>query len=133
MCHNLNDNISLDRPQFVQVALVQRKQREQRLPAGPVLVDFFRHRCARMLLRFGAHMQFLSSPFHIFFCLDSFITNSHPNRAIASIVQDVHPTPSPWPGTVLVLKLSGAPDESYVSVRPQDVPDIREYFVHFKY
>ncbi len=78
-------------------------------------------------------MRFLSSPFHIFFCLESFITNSYPNRAIVSMLHGVQPTPSPWPGSVLILKLSGAGDESYVSIRPGDVPDIREYFVHFRY
>lgn len=128
-----NNAVYLEYPQFVQVALVHRTQCDERSPAAPVLVDFFRHRCARMLLCFGAHMRFLSSPFHVFFCLDSFVTNSHPNRAIASMVHDVHPSPSPWPGSILVLKLSGGLDKSYVSVHPVDVLDIREYFVHFKY
>lgn len=49
------------------------------------------------------------------------------------MLHGVQPTPSPWPGSVLILKLSGAGDESYVSIRPGDVPDIREYFVHFRY
>lgn len=80
-------------------------------------------------------MRFLPSPFHVFFCFDSFITNSYPNRAIASMLHGVSPSPSPWPGSVLVLKLSlsGRTDGSYTSVQPQDVADIREYFVRFRY
>ncbi|KAI0702198.1 hypothetical protein C8Q76DRAFT_697920 [Earliella scabrosa] len=72
----------------------------------PALEEYFPHPCARTLIQFGQGMRFLKSPFHVYYCLESYHTNSFPNRAIGSLTKNVQPVPRPWPGTVLVLKMT---------------------------
>ena len=75
-------------------------------------------------------MRFLKSPFHMYYCLESYRTNSFPNRAIGSLTKGVQPVPRPWPGTVLVLKMVNHARFDYVDFTEHDVMDIREFFVH---
>ena len=123
--------IATELPQLVHVRLIRDLQDVCAKYPSPVLYEFFAGRVGRTLLQFGRGMRFLGSPFHMFYCLDSFITDSHPNEAIKSLTRDVEPEPRPWPGTVLVLKVAGNAQPDYIDLRARDVPDIREYFVHF--
>ncbi|KAI0715425.1 hypothetical protein C8Q76DRAFT_796182 [Earliella scabrosa] len=119
-------------PQFVQVRLVRDTTDVFSKYPVPVLYEFFSGRCGRTLLQFGRGMRFLGSPFHMFYCVDAFVTNSYPNEAIKSLTRDVNPSPRPWPGTVLVLKVSSNAHPDYIDIRSRDLLDVREYFVHFQ-
>ena len=118
-------------PQYVQVPLVRPKSPSESAYLVPALEDYFKRRCARTVVQFGAGMRFLKAPFHVFFCPDSYVSNALPNRAIASLVEGVQPAPKVWPGLVLVLKLSGHGRHDYVDITREDVPDIREFFAMF--
>ncbi|KAI0681612.1 hypothetical protein C8Q76DRAFT_590501, partial [Earliella scabrosa] len=97
----------------------------------PALEEYFPRRLARTFIQFGEHMRFLTAPFHIFFCPDSFIANKHLNRALASLTEDMDPEPRKWPGTVLVLKLAGHGCCDYVDFTADDIRDIKSYFALF--
>ena len=75
-------------------------------------------------------MRFLKSPFHMYYCVESYRSNSFPNRAIMSLTNGVHPTPRPWPGTVLVLKMTNHAHFDYVNFTQDDLADIAEFFIH---
>ncbi|KAI0682585.1 hypothetical protein C8Q76DRAFT_586592, partial [Earliella scabrosa] len=94
----------------------------------PRLRDFFGHSCGRMILQFGHNMRFLTSPFHMFYCIDSYASDTHHNRAIEALTAGARPKPRPWPGTVLVLKLTSHTSREYMDIGLHDLPDIREYF-----
>ena len=98
----------------------------------PALEEFFPRRFARTFIQFGEGMRFLTAPFHIFFCPDSFIANKHPNLAVASLTEGIEPAPRKWPGLVLILKLAGHGRCDYVDFNENDVRDVKDYFVFFR-
>ena len=117
-----------DVPTYVEIRMVRTKTHPV-----PALEDYFPHRIARTFVQFGEDMRFLGNPFHIFFCLNSFLANEHLNRAVASLTADIEPEPRKWPGLVLVLKLAGhGCGEDYVNFAEDDVLDVREYFAFFR-
>ena len=128
----MNADIHAELPQLVQVRLIRDPQDVCAKYPSPVLYEFFAGRVGRTLLQFGRGMRFLESPFHMFYCIDSFVTDSHPNEAIKSLTRDVEPEPRQWPGTVLFLKVAGTAQLDFVDLPAQDVLDIREYFVNFR-
>ena len=121
-----------DIPQFVQIQLVQDPFKLPTQYPVPMLYEFFAGRIGRTMLQFGREMRFLVSPFHMFYCIDSYCTDSHHNRAIQSLTADVVPAPRAFPGTVMFLRIVDHANPTYANVRPRDVLDIREYFVHFR-
>ena len=120
-----------DAPQYVQVQLVRPKLGARSAHFVPALEEYFAHACARTLIQFGQDMRFLKSPFHMYYCVESYRSNSYPNRAIASLVKGVEPAPRPWPGSVLVLKMANHAHFDYLDFTDDDVLDIREFFVHY--
>ena len=121
----------LDTPEYVRVRLVRPANAATTGHLVPVLDEFFRHACARTLIQFGRDMRFLKSPFHMYFCVESYRTNSFPNRAIAALMNGVQPSPRPWPGTVLVLKMDNHARFDYVDFTDDDIPDLLEFFMHW--
>ena len=117
-------------PQLIRIPVASPHSPAEEQCEIPALRDFFARRYGRTLLQFGHHMRFLTSPFHMFYCVDSYIANTHHNRAIASLTEGALPRPRPWPGTVLVFKLAKSGDRSYVDVESADILDVREYFAH---
>ena len=93
-----------------------------------MLEEYFSRRCGRTFIQFGKGLRYLTSPFHIYFCADTYIADALHNRAISSLTSDVDPPPRPWPGTVLIMKLSGHGRYDYIDFKEEDIADIREYF-----
>ena len=98
--------------------------------AVPALQEFFPSECGRILLQFGTGMRYLQTPFHIFYCIDSYVHDTSPNKAIAKLTRGVIPPPRPWPGTVVVLKLVDVAVPEYTNIESGDLLHIREYFAY---
>ncbi|KAI0723397.1 hypothetical protein C8Q76DRAFT_394182 [Earliella scabrosa] len=123
----------MDLSQFVRVRLTHNPHDSRTKYSGPSpLQPSFAGRCGRVIVQFGRHMRFLVSPFHMFYCMDSYVTDSYPNRAIQFLTIDADPKPRAWRGTVLFLRIVNQATPEYVDIRLRDVLDIREYFVHFR-
>ena len=118
-------------PQYVQIRMVRPRDAVEEVYPVPALEEYFKFRCARTVIQFGAGMRFLTAPFHVFFCPDSFISNILPNSAIKYITEGIEPAPRAWPGLVLVLKLAGHGRYEYVNISKDDVQDVREFFGFF--
>ncbi|KAI0712622.1 hypothetical protein C8Q76DRAFT_797456 [Earliella scabrosa] len=118
-------------PQLIRVPVAHHTSAAGKPVHMPAVQHFFRRRCGRAFIQFGHRMRFLQSPFHMFYCVDSYTSNTHPNRAVESMTEGAIPKPRPWPGLVLILKLESASSKTYVDLDTADIPDIREYFVHF--
>ena len=116
----------------MQIRLTRNKDDPFSVYPVPVLREFFHSSCGRILLQFGVDMQFLSSPFHIFYCVESFIRDAYPNKAIRTLTRGVTPEPRHWPGTVVVLKLADTARADYIDMSPQDLLHVREYFAYIK-
>ena len=94
----------------------------------PDLTGLVSYPVGDFILRFGAQMRFLSSPFHIFFDLQSYVTNSQLNRAVTGLTRSVNPHARPWPGAVVVLKRTNASGGTYTDFQISDIEHIRSYF-----
>ena len=94
----------------------------------PDLTGLLSYPVADFILRFGAQMRFLSSPFHIFFDLQSYVAGSPRNNAIAGITRPVNIQARPWPGPVVVLKRTSASGGIYSDFQLSDIEHIRAYF-----
>ena len=123
-------NAQTEYPEFVQIRLVRNKDDPFSVFPVPVLNEYFRSKCGRILLQFGVDKQFLSSPFHIFYCVESYIRDAYPNNALATLTRGVDPRPRAWPGTIVVLKLADVARAEYVDMCPQDLLHVREYFAY---
>ena len=98
----------------------------------PALGSFFTGPYGRILLQFGARMEYRQKPFHVFYCVDSYLSGRSPNIAIQRLTSGTSPPPRPWSGVVVVLKTTSATVADYVSVEPSDLADIREFFMHVR-
>ncbi|KAI0745896.1 hypothetical protein C8Q76DRAFT_790213 [Earliella scabrosa] len=120
----------LEYPQLVQIRLVRDNINPLSPYPVPALGAFFSGSYGRILLQFGTHMEFRSKPLHIFYCVDSYINDQFPNRAIQRLTRGAFPPPKPWPGIVVVLKTSCVTLADYINVESSDVADIREFFIY---
>ena len=94
-----------DLPHLVRVRLTHNPHDSRIKHPGPLLEPFFAGRCGRVIVQFVRHMRFLVSPFYMFYGMDSYVTDSYPNRAIQSLTIDADPKPRAWRGTVLFLRI----------------------------
>ncbi|KAH9855858.1 hypothetical protein C2E23DRAFT_723467, partial [Lenzites betulinus] len=99
---------------------------------APHLSAFFPGGRGCHILHYDAAMSTVSKPYHIFYSVPSYTTQSHPNIAIANLVNDVpgHLGVS-WPGNVVVLKFTDSTCLRYENFGEEDIQNIRMHFALF--
>ena len=119
---------SVDLPTIRYIQLVPDLSSSTLTTYVPDLTGLIPYPSADFILRFGAQMRFLSSPFQIFFDLQSYVAEQHQNQAIVGLTRSVNPHVRSWPGAVVVLKRTSANGGTYTDFQLSDIEHIRAYF-----
>nr|VWO99909.1 Zinc finger transcription factor 1 [Ganoderma boninense] len=86
------------------------------------------------VIRRGVTLGTLDSPFHVFYCSDSYEGRYNPNRALArltSTLSILSRRPCQWYGTVLVFKFRSDACQQYIDMTVDDVLLVRDYFAYY--
>ncbi|EIW58451.1 uncharacterized protein TRAVEDRAFT_20458 [Trametes versicolor FP-101664 SS1] len=99
---------------------------------APHLGRYFAYGRGAHILHYDERNQYLTKPYHIFYCTRSFILNGSGNRAIASLLETTnHELTLLWPGTVVVFKYSSNLCTAYEDMEQADVGNIAAHFARF--
>lgn len=84
------------------------------------------------LVRHDNDLHSLASPFHVFYCSDSYAGRYNPNAALVLLTKSVVVSSRrPWYGTVLVFKFASTTYQDYIDMTVDDVLQVRNYFAFF--
>ena len=100
----------------------------------PALASVFSIVFGRTALLFGAELELLKSPLHIYHGNWWSWESSVPNAALHAFAGSARAgaSPKPWYGTVLVLKLDDVATPRYADFEPSDIAHVRAYFTMYK-
>ena len=84
------------------------------------------------LIRRDVNLSPLTSPFHVFYCSDSYAGRRNPNAALVLLMSTIKlPSRHPWYGTVLVFKFATDACQDYVDMKVDDVVKVRNFFAFY--
>ena len=92
--------------------------------SSPMVKDF--------VIRMDRNLHYLDTPYHVFYCTESYEGRQNPNNALTRLTRKVSvPFRWPWYGTILAFKFATRDCCSYLDVTVADAIALGEYFAYF--
>lgn len=98
----------------------------------PLIDGYIEYPAATTLVPFGNDLRPRQEPLLLYFGLTEYFTAESPNRCITAMTRGTIPSPKPWCGAVLVLKLAASQYVDFADVQRKDRKDIRGYYARLQ-
>lgn len=96
---------------------------------SPHLSQLFENGRGAHILHYDDNRQYLTKPYHIFYCTRAYTRIGNANLAVASLLASWnYEVTALWPGTVVVFKFASNMCTTYEDM---DVTDLRNIAAHF--